>query len=181
MWMRRGDRRTARMVTVVVLGAALLAGCGGGGGGADPAGAPQAKAPRTGGPFFGTCGGVDVADVAAATGLIGLHRTVKNPSSCQWVNAAGARISFDWFRRSPIGRERAAVQLSKDRVEEVTILGHRGFTGVSHNVCEVIIGFDADFIEWLVTTDRPRATDDAKEFCTAATALAQLSIERAQR
>jgi len=162
-----------------VLVVVVAAGCGGSDG---TPGTPTAKAPTKGGPFFGVCGGVDVADVAAATGFTGLRRTVKTPSSCVWENEAGDTASIDWFRRSPIGRERAAVQLGKDRVDDIEVNGHAGFTGVSPGICEVIVGFDADFFEWLVATDRrPAAGDDlAEQFCVAAKSLARTSIERAQ-
>jgi Protein of unknown function (DUF3558) len=137
------------------------------------------------GPFFGECGGVTTEDVAAVSRIAGLTNTINNPSVCEWVTAQeqlGPQLSFNWYRGSPIGRERATIQLSRDVVEDITIDGHSGFIGSSEGICEIGIDFGADFFEWSVTygLESPgQAYPSRAEICEVAKTLATRSIENA--
>lgn len=138
------------------------------------------------GPFFGECGGVTTEDVARVTGVAGLTNTVNNPSVCEWVTSQdqlGPQFSFNWYRGSPIGRERATIQLSRDSVEDITIDGHSGFMGSSSGICEIGIAFGADFFEWsisygLLPADGQSNPSD-EDICAAAKTLSTQSIENA--
>lgn len=138
------------------------------------------------GPFFGECGGVTTEDVARVTGVAGLTNTVNNPSVCEWVTSQdqlGPQFSFNWYRGSPIGRERATIQLSRDSVEDITIDGHSGFIGSSTGICEIGIAFGADFFEWSISygllpaDGQSNPSDD--DICAAAKTLSTQSIENA--
>jgi ribosomal 50S subunit-recycling heat shock protein len=144
---------------------------------------PEAPAQAGSGPFFGKCGGVSLEDVVRITGFGGLTETVNNTSVCEWDTTGsrtGAVASFNWYRGSPIGREEANVKLSRDVTENIEIDGHRGFIGYTQTgqICEIGIGFGADFFEWSIRGDAatPRPI---QEICDAARELATLSIERA--
>lgn len=138
------------------------------------------------GPFFGECGGVTTEDVARVTGVAGLTNTVNNPAVCEWVTSQdqlGPQFSFNWYRGSPIGRERATIQLSRDSVEDITIDGHSGFMGSSTGICEIGIAFGADFFEWSISygllpaDGQSNPSDD--DICAAAKTLSTQSIENA--
>lgn len=66
----------------------------------------------------------------------------------------GPLISFAWFRGSPIGRERKTEELSRTRVDDITIGGHSGFIAVQDDprlgerLCDVGIQYQDDFFEW---------------------------------
>ncbi len=144
---------------------------------------PEAPAQAGSGPFFGECGGVSLEEVVRITGFGGLTETVNNTSVCEWDTTGsrtGAVASFNWYRGSPIGREEANVKLSRDVTNRLEIDGHEGFIGYTQSgqICEVGIGFGADFFEWSIRGDAatPRPID---EICDAARELATLSIERA--
>ena len=137
------------------------------------------------GPFFGECGGVTTEEVSAVSKIGGLTNTINNPSVCEWVTSQdqlGPQLSFNWYRGSPIGRERATIQLSRDVVEDITIDGHSGFIGSSEGICEIGIAFGADFFEWSVTygLESPgQAYPSRAEICEVAKTLATQSIESA--
>jgi Protein of unknown function (DUF3558) len=137
------------------------------------------------GPFFGECGGVTTEEVSAVSKIGGLTNTINNPSVCEWVTSQdqlGPQLSFNWYRGSPIGRERATIQLSRDVVEDITIDGHTGFIGSSEGICEIGIGFGADFFEWSVTygLESPGQVYPSRaEICDVAKTLATQSIENA--
>ncbi|AFR50453.1 DUF3558 family protein [Gordonia sp. KTR9] len=143
----------------------------------------EAPAQAGSGPFFGECGGVSLDEVVRITGFGGLTETVNNTSVCEWDTTGsrtGAVASFNWYRGSPIGREEANVKLSRDVTDKLEIEGHEGFIGYTQSgqICEVGIGFGADFFEWSIRGDAatPRPIE---EICDAARELATLSIERA--
>ena len=72
------------------------------------------------------------------------------------------------------------MKLSRDVTNRLEIDGHEGFIGYTQSgqICEVGIGFGADFFEWSIRGDAatPRPIE---EICDAARELATLSIERA--
>lgn len=137
--------------------------------------------PTATGPFFDPCGGVDLAEVAAQTGFSNLQLVAETTSDCQWVAPTSARVSFNWYRGSPIDRERGGVELTKDNVQDVEIGGHSGFIAWEVTVCETGIGFGADFIEWSARMDESGANDvGIQKVCQAVRELARMSIERAK-
>ncbi|MCH5644610.1 MULTISPECIES: DUF3558 domain-containing protein [unclassified Gordonia (in: high G+C Gram-positive bacteria)] len=175
-----------RWLTVLTIAALALTACSSDDDTADPGGPQGPTAPgRAGaGPFFGACGGVDTDEVVQITGFGQMANTVNNPSACVWSADAlqnSSVASFNWYRGSPIGRERATVQLSKDTVVDVDINGHRGFIASSPTICEIGIQFDADFFEWSVRSGVSPAEGGPAidQICAAAKQLSRMSIERA--
>ncbi len=180
---RELDRFRAPTVLVAALVALLLAvaGCGGGpGGGGKDDGPPKAPADAGSGPYFGECGGVTTEEVTKITGFGGLQNTVNNTSSCEWsANSlrTGAVASFNWYRGSPIDRERATEQLSRSVTQDVEIKGHKGFIAWDHTICEIGIAFGADFFEWSVRADASSELT-TEQICNATRQLSTMSIER---
>lgn len=149
--------------------------------GADQAQSPQQEqnSPVSGegkhGPLFPECGGISDQTMAEQTRVTGLVKTAVNSAGCQWLAGGGIlgpHFSFNWFRGSPIGRERKTEELSRTSVEDITIEGRSGFIAVNddpmlgESLCEIGIQFDDDFIEWSVSFAEkpfPPACDVAKE------------------
>jgi hypothetical protein len=142
--------------------------------GSQESGAPASKE-GTHGPTFPECGGISDQTMAEQTRITGLVKTAVNPVGCQWLAGGGIlgpHFSFNWFRGSPIGRERKTEELSRTSVEDITIEGRSGFIAVNddpmlgESLCEIGIQFDDDFIEWSVSFAEkpfPPACDVAKE------------------
>ena len=136
--------------------------------------APMSKEGKHG-PTFPECGGISDLTMAEQTRIAGLVKTAVNPVGCQWLSGGGIlgpHFSFNWFRGSPIGRERKTEELSRTSVEDITIEGRSGFIAVNddpmlgESLCEIGIQFDDDFIEWSVSFAEkpyPPACDVAKE------------------
>lgn len=156
-------------------------------------GQPAAPGEAGEGPLFVDCGGVTAEEVSELAGFPPLTQTVDNPSGCQWdsdpVFGGGPHASFSWYRGSPVDRERALIQLSRDSVKDLEILGYQGFIGVTDTqvgyggatvVCELGMSFGADFFLWSLasggTPDQP--APDATRICDATERLAELVIER---
>jgi hypothetical protein len=177
---RRGHRMRGRNATALAVMAAavipLFAACAGSsgqstGGSSTPAPAADAKH----GPMFPECGGITDQTVAQLTKINGLVNTAKTSVGCQWLlggGILGPHFSFNWYRGSPIGRERKTEELSRTSVEDINIEGHGGFIALNTDpqlgtaLCEIGIQFDDDFIEWSVNfTEKPfpDACDVAKE------------------
>lgn len=185
--LKRG-RSPLGFVVVLLAAILVLTGCSDGGStNQSPTTNTESAPGKAGeGPFFGECGGVTTEDVARVTGVAGLTNTVNNPSVCEWVTSQdqlGPQFSFNWYRGSPIGRERATIQLSRDSVEDITIDGHSGFMGSSTGICEIGIAFGADFFEWsisygLLPADGQSNPSD-EDICAAAKTLSTQSIENA--
>lgn len=181
-------QRLGALGTVVFAASLVLAGCSDGGGHDGPAAPTTETAPGKAGagPFFGECGDVTVDDVTKVSKVAGLTNTVNNPSVCEWVTAQdqlGPQFSFNWYRGSPIGRERATIQLSRDSVEDITIDGNSGFIGSSTGICEIGIAFGADFFEWSVSYGIPedgQTTPPVAEICETAKTLATQTIANAK-
>lgn len=137
------------------------------------------------GPFFGQCGGVTTEEVNTLVKLGTLTNTVNNSSVCEWSSSAdrtGPVASFNWYRGSPIGRERATEQLSRESTKDIEINGHKGFIASDTGICEIGIGFGADFFEWSVSagvSSLSTQAPDTEQICDATRQLATMSIERA--
>ncbi len=177
----------AGLAAVAVLGA--LSGCSDSAGPDQPlsqqdSGGPVPKEGKHG-PMFPECGGISDQTMAEQTRVVGLAKTAVNSVGCQWLAGGGIlgpHFSFNWFRGSPIGRERKTEELSRDSVEDINIEGHDGFIAVGidpmlgEHLCEIGIQFGDDFIEWSVSFAQkpyPPACDVAKE-------LTRLSIVNAK-
>ncbi|MGC4933976.1 DUF3558 family protein [Gordonia sp. DT30] len=157
---------------------------------------PEAPGPAGAGPFFGECGGVSTDEVSRITNFGALKLAVDNPSVCEWSTGpsrTGAVASFNWYRGSPIGRERGTEQLSRASIEDIDLNGHKGFIASDEGICEIGIEFGADFFEWSVSAGTPSAgspppgsppagtpPSDPGAICNAARQLSTLSIERAK-
>lgn len=156
----------------------LLAACGGSSEGPSDPGAPSSAAPAadsTHGPMFPECGGITDETMAQLTEVSGLVNTARTSVGCQWLlggGILGPHFSFNWYRGSPIGRERKTEELSRTSVEDVEIEGHGGFIALNDaaplgpSLCEIGIQFDDDFIEWSISFSEkpfPDACDVAKE------------------
>jgi hypothetical protein len=179
---RRGHRGGGRNAkTLAVLAGTvipLLAACSGGSDQATGPSGSSAPAPAGSskhGPMFPECGGISDETMAQLTKINGLVNTAKTSVGCQWLlggGILGPHFSFNWYRGSPIGRERKTEELSRTSVEDINIEGHGGFIALNDDpqlgpsLCEIGIQFDDDFIEWSVNfTEKPfpDACDVAKE------------------
>jgi len=170
----------------VVAVLAVLTACSDSSDGGGSTGAAGQSAAAGSGPFFGKCGGVSTDDVSRITGVTGLITASDNSAGCEWVTSAdvlGPQFSFNWYRGSPIGRERATEQLSRDTVSDLTIDGHSGFIASSAGICEIGIAFGGDFFEWSVsygTAEPGQQQRTPDQVCEATKALSTMSIERAK-
>ncbi|GAC67846.1 DUF3558 family protein [Gordonia soli] len=185
---RELDRLRAQggVLMAVVALVVLVAGCSSDSGDDSGSGSPKPPAKAGSGPFFGECGGVTIDDVARLTKFPGLSATVNNPSACEWDSSndrTGPVASFNWYRGSPIGRERATEQLSRESTKDIEINGHKGFIASDVGICEVGIDFGGDFFEWSVSAGAASVTGGevppTEEICDATRELSRLSIERA--
>ncbi len=150
----------------------------------DPASSTPAG-PDTGvagaGPFFDRCGGVTEQEVVAAIGAADLKLVSANMFGCIFETPGGAlrtKATFAWYRGSPIARERKAEELSRERVDDITIRGNHGFKGYStaDGLCEIAIAYDADFFEWSVYSPGGQGGDP----CAGALSLSEKTAERAK-
>ena len=180
----RGGFLVSLAVVIALIGSACSSDSDDSGGNSNGnAAAPPAKAGS--GPFFGECGGVTTEEVNSLAKLGTLTNTVNNSSVCEWsssVDRTGPVASFNWYRGSPIGRERATEQLSRESTKDIEINGHKGFIASDTGICEIGIAFGADFFEWSVsagTSSLNAQGPDTEQICDATRQLSTMSIERA--
>lgn len=172
---------------MLVLATALMLTLGACGGSDDDGAAPASATPKAGtGPKFQRCGGLTLEEVEQATGFHDLKLRIDNPSVCEWrsgsVRNDGQVASFNWYRGSPIGRERGHEQLSREYMPvDIKIAGYPGFLAKMDPICEVGVQFENDFIEISVTDDQRQGmqTVPMDTMCNGAQKLATDSIERA--
>jgi Protein of unknown function (DUF3558) len=181
---RSGGRNAKALAVLAAAAVPLIAACSGGsdqptssGGPAAPAGPAAAKH----GPMFPECGGITDQTMAQLTKINGLVNTAKTSVGCQWLlggGILGPHFSFNWYRGSPIGRERKTEELSRTSVEDINIEGHDGFIALNDDpqlgpsLCEIGIQFDDDFIEWSISFSEKPYPDA----CGVAKELARQSI-----
>lgn len=169
---------------MLLLAAALvlvLSACGGAGDGSSAEETPHAGT----GPSFGRCGGLTVDEVMAATTFRGLSLYIDNTSVCEWRaddSRVGQVVSFNWYRGSPIARERGHQQLSRDSTRDIEIAGNPGFIAQHESICEVGVQFENDFIEISIADRQVFAEEPTvpiDRLCSAAKDLAATSIANA--
>ncbi len=133
--------------------------------------------------FFGECGGVSADELMQTTGISNVRLIERNSVGCRWEdpNFFGARASFSWYRGSPIGRERALVELSGRDVFDVSMQGPNGelhgFAGRGVGICEVSIESESDFFVWSVVFDQ---LSPPRDMCERVEALAEMTVTRAE-
>jgi len=165
------------LIAIVVL---VVGGCSDGGKKSNPtvATAPTASGRPGAGPFLSECGGISTSELQQVVGLGDLTLNVDNSTVCDWTSASqpDAAFSFNWYRGSPIGRERATEQLSRDSVQTIKIGSGTGFIAKTFGLTEIGVAFGQDFFEWSV-----RAGSSQQDFDTekAVTTLAQRTVGRA--
>ncbi|WP_193392914.1 DUF3558 family protein [Gordonia phthalatica] len=140
-------RSGAMVIALAALAAGLLVGCSSSDDGGDSAATETPKAGT--GPQFDRCGGLTTDGVIEMSGMPGLQLVIDNTSTCEWRAGAerNGSVSFNWYRGSPIGRERGTEQLQRDRSQDYSVAGKPGFIAHSAGICETGIAWDADFIE----------------------------------
>ena len=179
-------RTAAGVIALLAVLVLLLAGCSDSGDDDSGSGTPTTASAAGSGPFFGECGGVSTAEVSQIVDTQGLTNVTNNSSGCEWVTSAdqlGPQFSFNWYRGSPIGRERATEQLSRESTTDLTIDGHTGFIASSPGICEIGIAFGSDFFEWSVSygvTASGESDRSTEQVCDAAKKLSTTTIERAK-
>ncbi|WP_149360540.1 DUF3558 domain-containing protein [Lolliginicoccus suaedae] len=165
--------------------AMLLAGCSSGepeDGEAGSGNDQESTVLREAGLFFGECGGVSTDELMALTGIRGVRLQERNSVGCRWESSLfGPHASFSWYRGSPIGRERAVVELSGRGVRDVSVAGPSGeltgFAGWGRFICEVSIQSNSDFFVWSVVFAEELSDD---EMCRRVLALAEATVNRAE-
>jgi len=91
-------------------------------------------------------------------------------------------FAFNWFRGSPIGRERKTEELSGASVTDIDIDGHNGFVAIradaafSFYYCDVGIQYQEDFIDWSISFRKKPSRD----LCDVAKELSRQTIAAAR-
>ena len=176
-------RRWSALTLTAVLLTPLVAACSSGSPRSD--GPPSHTLNAAPGPFFPECGGVSDQTVTRLTGVAGPLTTARTSVGCQWLGGGGVRgpvFAFNWFRGSPIGRERKTEELSGASVTDIDIDGHNGFVAIranaafSHYYCDVGIQYQEDFIDWSISFRKKPSRD----LCDVAKELSRQTIEAAR-
>ena len=176
-------RRWSALTLTAVLLTPLVAACSSGSPRSD--GPPSHTLNAAPGPFFPECGGVSDQTVARLTGVAGPLTTARTSVGCQWLAGGGVRgpvFAFNWFRGSPIGRERKTEELSGASVTDIDIDGHNGFVAIradaafSFYYCDVGIQYQEDFIDWSISFRKKPSRD----LCDVAKELSRQTIEAAR-
>ena len=184
----------SKCAVAVVMVALVVAGCSGGDKSDQPNGnEPNATAPAqtkskgVEGPMFSECGGVSDQAMMQLTKVVGLVGTAKNSVGCVWLRGGsivGPHFSFNWYRGSPIGRERATEERTRPSVEDIEIAGYKGFIatngypGTVTPLCEIGMDFGNDFIEWSINFEPGSGAPDS---CDVAKQLTETSIKAAKK
>ena len=130
------------------------------------------------GAFYGECGSVTDDEVAQITGIQGLRVEGKNGIKCRW--AVGLEyVMFNWYRGSPIDRERMGSERIGRDVEQFEFEGRRAYTSrnAAPGTCEIGVEDHADFIYWVISY---RSGPQPADVCAPARELAKLTIARSK-
>ena len=176
-------RRLSALTLTAVLLTPLVAACSSGSPRSD--GPPSHTLNAAPGPFFPECGGVSDQTVTRLTGVAGPLTTARTSVGCQWLGGGSVRgpvFAFNWFRGSPIGRERKTEELSGASVTDIDIDGHNGFVAIradaafSFYYCDVGIQYQEDFIDWSISFRKKPSRD----LCDVAKELSRQTIAAAR-
>jgi len=176
-------RRWSALTLTAVLLTPLVAACSSGSPRSD--GPPSHTLNAAPGPFFPECGGVSDQTVTRLTGVAGPLTTARTSVGCQWLGGGSVRgpvFAFNWFRGSPIGRERKTEELSGASVTDIDIDGHNGFVAIradaafSFYYCDVGIQYQEDFIDWSISFRKKPSRD----LCDVAKELSRQTIAAAR-
>jgi len=179
-------RRLSALTLTAVLLTPLVAACSSGSPRSDgqSLSSPSPTVNAAPGPFFPECGGVSDQTVTKLTGVVGPVTTARTSVGCQWRAGGGVRVpvfAFNWFRGSPIGRERKTEELSGASVNDIDIDGHNGFIAIradathSYYYCDVGIQYQDDFIDWSISFPKKPSRD----LCDIAKELSRQTIAAA--
>ena len=130
------------------------------------------------GSFYGECGGVTDDEVAQITEIQGLQVDGKNGIKCRWETGV-EYVMFNWYRGSPIDRERTGSQRLGRDVELFDFDGRRAYTSrnAAPGTCEIGVEDHADFIYWVISY---RSGPQPADACAPARELAKLTIARSK-
>jgi hypothetical protein len=184
--MFENPRRLSALTLTAVLLTPLVAACSSGSPRSDgQRSSPSHTADAAPGPFFPECGGVSDQTVTRLTGVPGPVTTARTSVGCQWLpddDDLGPVFLFNWYRGSPIGRERKTEELSGASVTDIDIDGHKGFVAIrasatpSHYYCDVAIQYQDDFIDWSISfREKP-----SRDLCGIAKELSRQTIAAAR-
>lgn len=170
------------LIAVAATVAMLLTGCSSSDDGDDTAATQTPKAGS--GPQFERCGGLTTDDVIAMAKMPGLKLVIDNTSTCEWRAGAdrNGSVSFNWYRGSPIGRERGTEQLQRDLSQDYSVDGKPGFIAHTTGICETGIAWDADFIEISLASPYSAATGTAlsvDQLCESAKRITEKVVKGA--
>jgi hypothetical protein len=176
-------RRLSALTLTAALLTPLFAACSSGSPRSDgqPSSSPSPTVNAAQGPFFPECGGASDQTITKLTGVAGLVTTARTSVGCQWLAGGSVRgpvFTFNWFRGSPIGRERKTEELHGASVNGIDIDGHNGIVAVradktfSHYYCDVGIQYQDDFIDWSIKF----RTRPSRDLCDIAKELSRQSI-----
>lgn len=184
----------SKCAVALVMVALVLTGCSGGdksdqpNGTASNATAPQqTKSKGVDGPMFTECGGVSDQAMMQMTKVVGPggHRQeLGRLCLAARGSIVGPHFSFNWYRGSPIGRERATEERTRPSVEDIEIAGYKGFIatngypGTVTTLCEIGMDFGNDFIEWSINFEPGSGAPDS---CDVAKQLTETSIKAAKK
>jgi hypothetical protein len=177
-------RRLSALALAAALLTPLFAACSSGST-SDGHPSPSATVSAAQGPFFPECGGVSDQTVTKLTGIAGPVTAARTSVGCQWMPGGSVRgpvFAFNWFRGSPIGRERKTEELHGASVSDINIDGHNGFVairadaGFSDYYCDVAIQYQDDFIDWSIRVRRKPSRD----LCAIAKELSRQTIATAK-
>jgi Protein of unknown function (DUF3558) len=174
-------RRLLALALTAALLAPLFAACSSGSprSSGQPSSSPSPTAIAAHRPFFPECGGASDQTITELTGVAALVTTARSSVGCQWLaggDSRGPRFSFNWYRGSPIGRERKAEELGGAGVNDINIDGHYGFVAfhptLGNYYCDVAIQYQDDFVEWSIRFPEKPVRDP----CDIAKELSRQSI-----
>ncbi len=177
-------RRLSALIVTAALLTPLFAACSSDSPRSDgqPSSSPSPTVSAAQGPFFPECGGASDQTITKLTGVAGLVTTARTSVGCEWLAGGsvvrGPVFMFNWFRDSPIGRERKTEELHGASVNGIDIDGHKGFIAVYTNptfsdyYCDVGIQYQDDFIDWSIRVRKKPSLD----LCSIAKELSRQSI-----
>jgi hypothetical protein len=130
------------------------------------------------GSFYGECGSVTDEEVTQITAIEDLRVHGKNGIKCRWETGV-QYVMFNWYRGSPIDRERTGSERLGRDVDNFEFEGRRAYTSrnAAPGTCEIGVEDHADFIYWVISY---RSGPQPVDVCAPARELAKLTIARSK-